>query len=210
MPGAAGSYIREIGVNPYSSNQIAIGGYDYHLQLLDLNQPKTPYVQRINMSAVIGSIKWAPFQSGGWRNSLRQRRRSIVLIRFGLFSSGQFVSFTNDEGKFFMFDTRTAIKDAAFYQHTKEVDLFCHERYSDFGVLLGYGDGTIKHIDMRVKDKMQVKEQNTCGVRVSIAYSQCCVVLCSLHSVQDPYIDAIGQIEYNAESEAIVVSGYTE
>lgn len=64
MSKAAGSYIREVAVNPYQPNQIAIGGYDFHLQLIDLNQPTTPYMQRINMSAVIGSVKWAPFQNG--------------------------------------------------------------------------------------------------------------------------------------------------
>jgi hypothetical protein len=32
----------------------------------------------------------------------------------------------------------------------------------------------------------------------------------SLHIVQDPYVEAIGGIEYNDESQAFVVSGYTE
>lgn len=34
--------------------------------------------------------------------------------------------------------------------------------------------------------------------------------LSSLHTEQDPFVDAIGNIEYNVESDAFVVSGYTE
>lgn len=31
-----------------------------------------------------------------------------------------------------------------------------------------------------------------------------------VHTEQDPYVDAIGGIEYNIDSDAFVVSGYTE
>jgi len=54
-----------------------------------------------------------------------------------------------DDGKFYLFDARDKITSTAFYIDTRTEDLFTHERYNDFMVLLGYGSGEIKHIDMR-------------------------------------------------------------
>lgn len=61
MKGASGSYIREIAVQKGSANNIVIGGFDHKLNFLDLNRHESPYVQRLDMQGVIGSIKWAPF-----------------------------------------------------------------------------------------------------------------------------------------------------
>jgi hypothetical protein len=58
------SYIREIAVKPSSASEVAIGGFDNKLNFLDLNRPDSPYVQRIDLHSVIGSVKWATFQSG--------------------------------------------------------------------------------------------------------------------------------------------------
>lgn len=63
-----------------------------------------------------------------------------------------------DEGKFYMFDTRDRITQAAFFLNVKKDDLFTHERYNDFNVMLGFGDGTIKHIDMRQANKVSVAQ----------------------------------------------------
>jgi len=32
--------------------------------------------------------------------------------------------------------------------------LYTHERFTDYNVLLGFGDGEVQHIDMRVQHKM--------------------------------------------------------
>lgn len=61
MKDACTSYIREIAVQPETANNVVIGGFDQTLNFLDLNRPDNPYVQRLDMESVIGSIKWAPF-----------------------------------------------------------------------------------------------------------------------------------------------------
>lgn len=127
---ACTSYIREIAVQPDTANNIAIGGFDHKLNLLDLNRPDNPYVQRLDLQSVIGSVKWAPFHSRAY-------------VSTGL-----------DEGQFYLFDSRTKITEAAFYMDTRKVDLFTHDRYNDVHVMLGYGDGEIKHVDMRIPDRV--------------------------------------------------------
>jgi hypothetical protein len=67
------------------------------------------------------------------------------------------VSCTLDEGKYYLFDSRQKITQSAFFIDLKEDDLFCHERYNDFNCLLGFGNGKIKHIDMRQPKKMSVQ-----------------------------------------------------
>jgi len=161
MKDACGSYIREIGVKPGSANNIVLGGFDQKLNFLDLNRPDNPYVQRLDMQSVIGSVKWAPFQNNAY-------------VSCGL-----------DEGKFYLFDARQRISAAAFYMDSKKEDMFTHERYNDFNLLLGYGDGEFKHVDMRQANKV-------------------------LATVQDPYVEAVGGIEFNQESHAFVISGYTD
>jgi hypothetical protein len=63
MKDAAGSYTREIAVQPGMPSNVVIGGFDRKLNFLDLNRPENPYVQRIDMQSVIGSIKWSPFNA---------------------------------------------------------------------------------------------------------------------------------------------------
>lgn len=161
MKSASSSYIREIAINPQAANQVSIGGFDNILSILDLNRPDSPYVQRLDMQSVIGSVKWSPF------------------------NQSTYISCCLDEGKFFMFDTRQPINQSAFFSDLRKEDLFTHERYNDYNLLLGFGDGQFKHVDMR-----QPKAP--------------------LHSVQDPYVEAIGGIEYNAQANAFVLSGYSD
>jgi hypothetical protein len=35
-------------------------------------------------------------------------------------------------------------------------DMYTHERYTDHHVIMGFGDGELQHIDMRVSDRMYV------------------------------------------------------
>lgn len=81
-------------------------------------------------------------------------RRCNLLFRYC--HTASFASCGLDDGKFYMFDTRSNITEAAFFINTRKVDLFTHERYSEFGVVLGYGDGEMKHLDMRQMNKVSV------------------------------------------------------
>jgi len=57
-----------------------------------------------------------------------------------------------------MFDTRTKMKTSAVLTDTGKADLFTHARYSDHHLLLGYGDGEIKQLDMRRPAEQSVAE----------------------------------------------------
>ncbi len=63
MKSACGSYIREIAVQPGTASSVVIGGFDQHLNFLDLNRADTPYVQRLDLQGAIGSIKWCPYNN---------------------------------------------------------------------------------------------------------------------------------------------------
>lgn len=192
MPDASQSYIREIAVKPDSPNQAVFGGFDQKLNFVDLSRPDAPYIQRLNLQGVIGNVKWAPFHNASYTSC-------------GL-----------DDGKFFIFDTRSKIKDAAFFVDTRKEDLYTHERYNEFGVLLGYGDGEFKHIDMRIANKVSVLTALLSNNQAQMHDAHLCVIACvcclscSIHHVQDPFVEAIGAIEFNAEAQAFVVSGYTD
>lgn len=161
LRGASSSYIREVAICPESSSRVAYGGYDCSVTVTDLHRPSDRLLQ-FSVPSVVGSIKWAPFLSG------------------------THLSCTLDDGKFYLFDARQPSAEApAVIADVQHRDLFCHERYDDFNVLLGFGDGQIKQLDVRQPQSV-------------------------LHTVQDPYVDAIGGIEYNPASGAFAVSGYTD
>ena len=65
------SYIREVAVHPDCTSQVALGGFDHQLSLLDLNRPDTPFVQRLNMQGVISSVKWSPLFTSTWVRAAR-------------------------------------------------------------------------------------------------------------------------------------------
>lgn len=85
------------------------------------------------------------------------------------------MSCTLDEGRYYMFDSRTKITEAAFYIDARQDDLFCHERYNDFNVLLGFGDGLFKHIDMRKASHVSVnnKHRHTARSVASLCFLSC-------------------------------------
>lgn len=113
------------------------------------------------MGSVVGSVKWP------------------------LLNQGCCVSCTLDDGHFMLFDIRQKIEKPTFQADLAKQELYTHERYTDYHVLLGFGDGEMQHLDMRVNTKI-------------------------LHRVQDPYVDGIGHIEFNSHSNAFVVSGLTD
>lgn len=128
------SYIREIAVQPQTVNKVVLGGFDQKLNFLDLNRPDVLFTQRLDMQGIIGSVKWAPFHGGAYASTAL------------------------DDGKFYLFDARLKIKEASFFFDSRKEDMYTHERYNEFGVLLGYGDGEFKHIDMRKANKVSVAQ----------------------------------------------------
>jgi hypothetical protein len=73
----------------------------------------------------------------------------LYFFFFFFFYVDVYVSACMDEGKYYLFDARTKITEAVYYMDCKKEDLYTHERYNDFNVLLGFGDGEVRHIDMR-------------------------------------------------------------
>jgi hypothetical protein len=165
MKGVCKSYIREIAVQPQTVNSVVLGGFDQKLNFLDLNRPDIVFTQRLDMQGIIGSVKWAPFHGSAY------------------------VSTALDDGKFYLFDARVKIKEASFFFDSRKEDMYTHERYNEFGVLLGYGDGEFKHIDMRNASKVSVHKLldtllNECSARQHVSVlTNCYAVLC----VQAPH-----------------------
>lgn len=242
MAQASNSYIREVAISPLAANNLVLGGFDDKLNFLDLNRPDCPYVRRLDMQSAISSVKWSPFLQGqaGRRPAAAAKAvhsrptLSLILSCVCLFSwlfSDACVSCCLDEGKFYMFDARTSVRESAYFLDLKKEDLFTHERYSDAHLLLGFGDGHFKHIDMRAKDPMSASNNAEAFAIFSLAllhrssasspllfsalpltflYRFARLWLYSLHEEQDPFVQAIGNIEFNTHAGAFVISGYTE
>jgi len=78
------------------------------------------------------------------------------------------VSCTTDDGQYAMFDTRAEMVAPAVQADTDKADLFTHARYSDHHLLLGYGDGEMKQLDMRKPAEM--------SDNISTALHRCCLL----------------------------------
>ena len=70
------------------------------------------------------------------------------------------VSCTTDDGCYTMFDTRTEMQTPAVSTDTEKIDLFTHARYTEHHLLLGYGDGEIKQLDMRKPREMSTTQKS--------------------------------------------------
>ncbi len=132
-----------------------------------------------------------------------------------MLSSGNYLTTSSDDGKFYMFDTRQKITESAFHTDTRKEDLYTHERYNSFGVMLGYGDGEIRHVDIRNPMQTSVHIARRCEHALS-SCARAHLAVCGLRSAlsvfstQDPFVECIGGIEFNEDTQASVVSGYTE
>jgi len=148
--------VREMALNQANRMQFISGGYDRKLCLVDLERPDA--IQSIKQDGIIGSVRWP------------------------LCNQNVCPSLTLDDGVFLIYDVRVRpVGPPAFKASMGKRDLFAHERYTDHNVLLGFGDGEVQHIDVRVTDRI-------------------------LHKFQDPNVEAIGAIEYGSEG-AILLSG---
>lgn len=86
------------------------------------------------------------------------------------------MSCTLDDGQMYLFDVRQPGSGApAVATDVHHRDLFCHEFYDDVNVLLGFGDGLIKHIDIR-------QSQSVC---VTLAAHSACEMRCVRVPVQE-------------------------
>jgi WD40 repeat protein len=90
---------------------------------------------------------------------------------------------TLDSGTLLLFDTRSNLsKPARSFATSVKTPLYTHCRYGEHFALLGFSNGHIHNIDFRT------------GSRVS--------------SVEDPYVEGIGQIELAPRGDAFVTSGF--
>ena len=107
---------------------------------------------------VIGSVKWPSFNSSQKCTShcFRYLHYFCSSCSFVWLLLDVCVSCTTDDGCYAMLDTRSDMKAAAVMADTGKVDLFTHARYTDHHVLLGYGDGEIRQLDMRKPGEMSV------------------------------------------------------
>lgn len=171
--------IRELAVNLACPRTIASGGeshfsggahlnrswfvgFDEKLCILDVGQGMRA-VDSIALGAPVGSVKWP----------LHNQSMTVVRVCNGSFFSleGVCVSCTLDTGQYQLFDVRTRLHKPVYHAdfgkpvrslarvldpttrlHVQE--LYTHERYSDYHLLLGFGDGEIKHLDMRSAQNM--------------------------------------------------------
>jgi len=98
--------------------------------------------------------------------------------------SDTLVSCTLDDGKYYIFDVRQPASLPALSVDLQQEDLFCHERYNDLNVLLGFGNGQFKHLDMRQPQAMSV---STPATQVVISLSLLLSV-CYSHPLSHPFI----------------------
>jgi len=92
---------------------------------------------------------------------------------------------TLDYGGMMMFDSRIGFSKPSFKMNTGKPDLYTHCAIDNNSVLLGYGDGSLQLIDQRYDKKIILR-------------------------TQDPYVEGVGDIVYNASSQSFVVSGLTD
>jgi len=159
LPPIHTAMLRELAVNSANRAQFASGGYDRKLCLVDLERPDT--LQTLPQEGVISSVRWPAC------------------------NQNVCPSITLDDGTFLIFDNRVRpVGPPAFRATMGKKELFGHERYTDHNVLLGFGDGEIQHIDVRVTDRI-------------------------LHKVKDPLVGAIGSIQFDYATNRILISGLT-
>jgi WD40 repeat protein len=157
LPPIHTSSLRQIAINTMKRTQFASGGYDRKLCLVDLERPDT--LQTLPQEGAIGSVTWP------------------------IWNQNVCPSLTTDDGTFLIIDTRLRpVAQPAFRATMGKKELFAHTRYTDNHVLLGYGDGEIQHIDVRVTDRI-------------------------LHRIKDPHVTAIGSLEYNHATSLLLVGG---
>lgn len=183
-------YVRELAPHPLMGNIVASVGQDGMLYICDYNRLSDSQglvQQHMSLSSSVSSVRWP------------------------MYNQSVCVSITTDSGNYAMFDTRQAnskpvvavethnlVLPAHYTSHsssegsarlanpsTSSAQLYTHERYTDHHVLLGYSNGIIKHIDMRNSKQY-------------------------IDVIQDPYVEGIGNIEYNCRSRSLLVSGYTD
>jgi len=106
-------------------------------------------------------------------------------IRWPALNQGFCPSSTMDSGVFLLFDVRQGLKKSALDINLHKQELWAHERYTDHHLLLGFGNGEIYHLDLRKPTEI-------------------------LHAFNDPYVEGVGNIEYNSASSSFTVSGLSD
>ena len=120
--------IREIAANPAMPELVATAGSDGTVLIHNLEASRHAIRAPptcLNIDGTVGSVRWQP-------------------------SNPVVVSYTTDEGRLQLFDTRTRNVTQS-WQVAAELtgDLYTHAHYDDNTVLLGYSDGGVAFFDMR-------------------------------------------------------------
>jgi len=152
--------VRESAVNPLNRNQFGSGGSEKKFQLIEVGNSAFRSVSSLVVDDVIGSVRWSSFLSGC-------------------------CSFTQDDGKLIVLDPRQQTLKALTI-NTGKNDLFAHEVYTPHHILLGYGDGVLQNVDIRL-----ARDHVVC-------------------STVEPYVGCIGNILWNDVSQSFAVSGTSD
>ena len=144
--------IREIAANPAMPELVATAGSDGTVLIHNLNASRIASrvpPTRLNIDGTVGSVRWQP-------------------------TNPAVVSYTTDEGRLQLFDTRTRNVTQS-WQVAAELtgDLYTHAHYDESTLLLGYSDGGVGFFDMRK------------GVRTRL--------------YTDAFVPAIGDIVFNTD-----------
>ena len=110
---------------------------------------------------------------------------TIGSVKFQASSNGNVVGCTLDYGGLFLFDKREGLRKHIYSVNTGKPDMYTHCCLNDNTIMLGYGDASLQIVDQRYKRTVLVRSQ-------------------------DPYVDAVGDIDYNIVTDTFVVSGLTD
>jgi len=146
--------IRDLAIMPTNETMFASGGFDKRLCLVDLTRRHV--IQKLDTNQTVGSVKWD-------------------------ITNEACVNATVDQGKFYIFDTRSSWAKPSVAIKTGIPELYTNERFSVHDLLLGFGSGRIAHYDLRTTKEMG--------------------------HIADPYVKAVGNIQYNQQAAAFAVSG---
>jgi len=108
---------------------------------------------------------------------------TVTSVRWPAFNQGVCPSVTLGKGTLLIYDARiNPLATTAYRAQFAKDELFAHERVSDDLVLVGFSDGQVRCIDLRKTNR-------------------------PAYAFQDPFVLAIGNLEFDAQQNRLLVSG---
>lgn len=161
--------VREIAVNTIERSQIAFGGYDQNISIIDFEH---------------GTAPKSVFETGG----------DISSVRWEPYHHNRLVSCTTNEGQLKIFDVQGSKNEPAWMYQTDirtHLNLYTHCQTSEFQILLGYEDNFIEAIDIR-------KNSATLGCFMTGATDPYCYMVGDLHYRESSgYLLATGMADFS-------------